>query len=177
LKLILKDKLLKMIRKAKAKDLERIVAITRACAKHMISQNIFQWNEYYPNKEIFEEDVKNETLYVIEADSKVVGCICISDVIDDVYKKVKWLTSTNKNVYLHRLAVHPDFQGQGLALKLMNFAEQLTFKKGYKSIRLDTFSGNAKNNKFYKLQGYKKLEKIFYRKQSDMPFHCYEKIL
>ncbi len=166
-----------MIRKANLKDLERIVEITKACAKHMISQNIFQWNEHYPNKEIFQEDVKNETLFVIEVGSKVVGCICISTLIDDVYKKVKWLTLTNKNIYLHRLAVHPDFQGQGLALKLMGFAEQLTLKKGYKSIRLDTFSGNDKNNKFYKLQGYTKLEKIFYRKQSDIPFHCYEKIL
>tara|TARA_B100001079_G_scaffold17953_1_gene14291 strand:+ start:176 stop:676 length:501 start_codon:yes stop_codon:yes gene_type:complete len=166
-----------MIRKGNSKDLERIVEITKACAKHMISQNIFQWNEHYPNIEIFEEDVKNETLFVIEVDSKVVGCICISTVIDDVYKKVKWLTLTNKNIYLHRLAVHPDFQGQGLALKLMDFAEHLTLKKGFESIRLDTFSGNSKNNKFYKLQGYTKLEKIFYRKQSDIPFHCYEKVL
>ena len=78
MKLILKDKLLKMIRKANSKDLERIVEITKACAKHMISQNIFQWNEHYPNIEIFEEDVKNETLFVMEVDSKVVGCICIS---------------------------------------------------------------------------------------------------
>ena len=97
--------------------------------------------------------------------------------IDDVYKNVNWLTPNHKNVYLHRLAIHPDFQGQGLALKLMEYAEEFTVKKKYKSIRLDTFSGNPKNNKFYTLQGYTKLEKIFYRNQSDMPFHCYEKIL
>ncbi len=166
-----------MIRKANLKDLERVVEITNACAKHMISQNIFQWNEHYPNKEIFQEDVQNKTLFVINVDSKIAGCICISPKIDDVYKKVKWLTLTDKNMYIHRLAVHPDFQGKGLAIKLMDFAEQLTLKKKYKSIRLDTFSGNTKNNKFYKLQGYTKLGKIFFRKQSDMPFHCYEKVL
>ena len=59
----------------------------------------------------------------------------------------------------------------------MNYAQQYTLKNGYKSIRLDTFSGNQKNNRFYTLQGYTKLEKIFYREQSELPFHCYEKVL
>jgi ribosomal protein S18 acetylase RimI-like enzyme len=143
----------------------------------MISQNIFQWNEQYPNKEIFSQDVLNECLFVIEIKDVVIGCICISSEMDEVYKNVKWLTKNKKNIYLHRLAVHPTFQGKGYAISLMNYAEQLALKKEYESIRLDTFSGNQKNNKFYKLQGYTKLEKIFFRKQSDLPFYCYEKIV
>ena len=115
--------------------------------------------------------------YIIEDNELIMGCICISLKIDDVYKDVKWLTPNRNNVYLHRLAIHPNFQGQGLALKLMEYAEDFTIKNGCISIRLDTFSGNPKNNKFYTLQGYTKLEKIFYRNQSDMPFHCFEKIL
>tara|TARA_B100000768_G_C11283255_1_gene380031 strand:+ start:75 stop:578 length:504 start_codon:yes stop_codon:yes gene_type:complete len=165
------------IRLAKDDDIKRVVEITNACANHMISKNIFQWDENYPNKEVFDQDITDNTLYIIENMSKILGCICISIKIDDVYKNVNWLTPNNKNVFLHRLAIHPDFQGQGLALKLMEYAEEYTIKKEYKSIRLDTFSGNPKNNKFYNLQGYTKLEKIFYRNQSDMPFYCYEKIL
>lgn len=165
------------IRLADNKDIIRVVEITNACANHMINQNIFQWDENYPNQDAFKEDVQRDYLYVIEKKNHILGCLCISDKIDDVYKNVKWLTLNDKNIYLHRLAIHPDHQGKGLALKLMSYAEEFTIKKGYKSIRLDTFSGNPKNNKFYTLQGYTKLEKIFYRDQSDMPFHCYEKIL
>ena len=165
------------IRLAKERDLKRVVAITNACAMHMISKKIFQWDENYPNIEIFKDDVKNKSLFVIEDNELIMGCICISLQIDDVYKDVKWLTPNRNNVYLHRLAIHPNFQGQGLALKLMEYAEDFTIKNGCISIRLDTFSGNPKNNKFYTLQGYTKLEKIFYRNQSDMPFHCFEKIL
>jgi ribosomal protein S18 acetylase RimI-like enzyme len=113
----------------------------------------------------------------MEIKDVVIGCICISSEMDEVYKNVKWLTKNKKNIYLHRLAVHPTFQGKGYAISLMNYAEQLALKKEYESIRLDTFSGNQKNNKFYKLQGYTKLEKIFFRKQSDLPFYCYEKIV
>jgi ribosomal protein S18 acetylase RimI-like enzyme len=165
------------IRLAKERDLKRVVAITNACAMHMISKKIFQWDENYPNIEIFKDDVKNKSLFVIEDNELIMGCICISLKIDDVYKDVKWLTPNRNNVYLHRLAIHPNFQGQGLALKLMEYAEDFTIKNGCISVRLDTFSGNPKNNKFYTLQGYTKLEKIFYRNQSDMPFHCFEKIL
>lgn len=165
------------IRLANDKDIIRVLEITNACANHMINQNIFQWDENYPSQEAFKEDVQNNSLYVIEKNNDILGCLCISAKIDDVYKNVKWLTLNERNIYLHRLAIHPDHQGKGLALKLMSYAEEFTIQKGYKSIRLDTFSGNPKNNKFYTLQGYTKLEKIFYRDQSDMPFHCYEKIL
>ena len=166
-----------MIREATNNDLNRIVEITNACGKHMISQNIFQWNEDYPNLEVFKKDLENQSLYVIELESKIVGCVCISEKMDAVYKEVKWLTPDSKNMYVHRLAIDPKFQGKGLAIKLMSYAEDLAKTKDFKSMRLDTFSKNPKNNKFYNLQGYKKLGKIFYRSQSDMPFHCYEKII
>ena len=165
------------IRLAKLQDINRIIEITNACANHMIAQNIFQWNEQYPNKQIFNQDVLNECLFVIEIKDVVIGCLCISSEMDEVYKNVKWLTKNEKNIYLHRLAVHPNFQGKGYAISFMNYAEQFALKSGYESIRLDTFSGNPKNNKFYKLQGYTKLEKIFFRKQSNLPFYCYEKIV
>ena len=166
-----------MIREATSNDLNRIVEITNACGKHMISQNIFQWNEEYPNLEVFKKDLENQSLYVIELESKIVGCVCISEKMDAVYKEVKWLTPDSNNMYVHRLAIDPKFQGKGLAIKLMSYAEDLAKTKDFKSMRLDTFSKNPKNNKFYNLQGYKKLGKIFYRSQSDMPFHCYEKII
>ena len=59
-----------MIRKAVKKDLSRIIEITKSCAAFMISQNIFQWNEHYPNIETFENDVQNENLYVLELNQK-----------------------------------------------------------------------------------------------------------
>ena len=50
-------------------------------------------------------------------------------------------------------------------------------KLNFISIRLDTFSQNKSNNKFYESRGYQKLGDVFFRKQSEFPFHCYEKIL
>lgn len=166
-----------MIRLAKHEDVNHIIEITKACAKHMINNSIFQWNEYYPNNHAFKIDVERNELYVIEINKSIVGCIVISTLIDKEYLPVKWLTKNKNNIYIHRLAIHPEFQGKGLAQKLMNFAEKYAKKNNFSSIRLDTFSKNKKNQLFYELRGYKKLEEIYFPKQSEFPFYCYELVL
>ena len=166
-----------MIREATVDDLDAILKITKSCAKKLVSKNIFQWNEYYPNRNIFENDLNNKWLYVTVKENKVIGSVCVSDLIDDEYATVKWLTPNNNNIYIHRLAVDPDYQGVGYAQKMMSFAEEFAKKNKYKSIRLDTFSKNMKNQKFYKQRGYKKLGEIFFPNQSMHPFYCYELLL
>ncbi len=163
-----------MIRKARYDDIENIMKLTRACAHHMIQQQIFQWNEYYPNSEAFENDIERDELYVLEKHSNVIGCIVISTFMDDEYTSESWLTSNVNNIYIHRLAIHPNEQGQGFAQQLMDFAEGFAIENDYSSIRLDTFSQNKRNQKFYELRGYKRLGHIFFPKQSDDPFYCYE---
>ena len=166
-----------MIREATVDDLDAILKITKSCAKKLVSKNIFQWNEYYPNRNVFENDLYNKWLYVTVKENKVIGSVCVSDLIDDEYATVKWLTPNNNNIYIHRLAVDPDYQGVGYAQKMMSFAEEFAKKNKYKSIRLDTFSKNMKNQKFYKQRGYKKLGEIFFPNQSMYPFYCYELLL
>jgi ribosomal protein S18 acetylase RimI-like enzyme len=166
-----------MIREATVDDLDAILKITKSCAKKLVSKNIFQWNEYYPNRNVFENDLYNKWLYVTVKENKVIGSVCVSDLIDDEYATVKWLTPNNNNIYIHRLAVDPDYQGVGYAQKMMSFAEEFAKKNKYKSIRLDTFSKNMKNQKFYKQRGYKKLGEIFFPNQSMHPFYCYELLL
>ena len=166
-----------MIRKGLSIDIDRILEITKACAKHMINKGIYQWNEHYPNKLAFEIDVNRNELYVLEIEKIIVGCIVISTFRDEEYIPVKWLTPNKNNIYIHRLAIHPKHQGNRYAQKLMDFAEQFAIENNYSSIRLDTFSKNKRNQLFYELRGYKKLEDIYFPKQSEFPFHCYELVL
>ena len=165
------------IKLAKLSDLDRVKEIAEACAEKMIEDNIFQWNEKYPSKEIFREDIKNNDLFVAWINSEIVGCIMLSSYKDDVYKNVKWISEDNNNLYIHRLAVHPSFQKKGIARKMMDYAEAYAKSKNHKSVRLDTFSKNHRNNKFYKLRGYIKLDDVFFPNQSEFPFHCYEKLI
>ena len=166
-----------MIRLATSVDITALLKITKACAKHMTNNNIFQWNENYPNRSAFEADVARNELYVLLDANEIVGCVVVSSLMDEEYKIVKWLSPDDTNLYIHRLAVHPKKQGKGYAQRLMDFAETYAIENNYRSIRLDTFSKNLRNQKFYELRGYKKLGSIYFPKQSVYPFYCYEHIL
>ncbi|WP_430411105.1 GNAT family N-acetyltransferase [Kordia sp.] len=165
------------IRTATLTDIDALLNITKACAKHMIKNNIFQWNENYPNCAAFENDIHRNELYVLVYINEIVGCVVISNLMDEEYKTVNWLSPDGTNLYIHRLAVDPKHQGKGYAQCLMDFAENYAIENNYRSIRLDTFSKNHRNQKFYELRGYKKLENIYFPKQSVYPFYCYERIL
>ncbi|WP_109436385.1 MULTISPECIES: GNAT family N-acetyltransferase [Aquimarina] len=165
-----------MIRKAFLSDLDIIYQLSQACAKEMIANGIYQWNEEYPTLERFKKDIELHELYVLE-EKDIKGIIVLTELIDEEYVPVKWLTESKNNLYVHRLAIHPQFWGQGYAQQLMDFAEGYARDYDYQSLRLDTFSQNKRNQKFYETRGYKRLGDIYFPKQSTYPFHCYELII
>ena len=166
-----------MIRRGVHEDLMPILEITKNCAVEMDSMGIYQWNENYPNRNAFIDDIKNNELFVFIREALLVGCIALCIKMDDVYKNVKWLTIDGKNLYIHRLAVDPQFQKKGIGKKLMDYAEDFAKKNNFISVRLDTFSKNKNNMRFYERRGYKKLEEVFFPEQSKFPFYCYELII
>lgn len=163
-----------MIRKALPSDLDSVYKLVQSCAKAMIAIGIYQWNEHYPTKERFQKDVELQELYVLEEDNIVIGIIVLTDFMDEEYIPIPWLTNNENNLYIHRVAVHPDYWGKGYAQQLMDFAEGFAKNNEYQSVRLDTFSQNQRNQKFYEIRGYQRLGNIYFPKQSEHPFYCYE---
>jgi len=166
-----------MIRLANLSEIEEIITLTKACARKMIAEGIFQWNEHYPNALAFQKDISRDELFVLIASEMIAGCITISSEKDADYYNVEWLTEDGNQFYVHRLAVHPSFQHKGFAKQLMDFAEAYAKERQAISIRLDTFSANKRNQRFYEARGYSKLGDIFFPKQSELPFHCYELVI
>jgi ribosomal protein S18 acetylase RimI-like enzyme len=166
-----------MIRHAKISEIPDILVITKACAHYMMDKGIYQWNEEYPSAGAFEKDIERNELFVLEVAKNVIGTVVVSTLMDNEYMPVKWLTPNSNNVYIHRLAIDPKFQRKGYAQKLMAFSENRARNNGFISVRLDTFSQNNRNQKFYETRGYQRLEDIYYPKQSEQPFHCYELVL
>ena len=165
------------IRKAIQGDLDAVMEIIQSCTNDMISQKIFQWNDKYPDRQTFFNDIENEDLLLLAHGNQLLGCVSVTNKMDDFYSTIDWIAATKKNIYVHRLAIHPRYQGHGYAKRIMNYIENDAIDNNYNSIRLDTFSMNKKNNNFYSNIGYEKLGHIYFRDQSDMPFNCYEKCL
>ncbi|GAA4310692.1 GNAT family N-acetyltransferase [Pontixanthobacter gangjinensis] len=163
-----------MIRKANINDLQEVKALTEACAKAMIQKHIYQWNEHYPSIDRLKADILSEELYVFKANNEIVGIIVITETMDEEYIPIQWLSKTSNNLYIHRLAVLPSLWGNRYARKLMDFAETYARENQYESVRLDTFSQNKRNQKFYETRGYQRLGNIYFPRQSEHPFYCYE---
>lgn len=166
-----------MIRPAKVEEIPEIMEMARACGRAMQADGIYQWTEVYPTREAFIRDIDRGELWVIDPGSGPVGTIAVSTWMDEEYRSVRWLTPNRSNRYVHRLGIHPDFQRQGLAQQLMDHAESLALREGAPSIRLDTFSRNHRNQRFYEQRGYQRLGAVYFPRQSPYPFYCYERVL
>merc|ERR1711953_1097848 len=142
---------------------------TEACAEDMISAGIEQWNTDYPSLKIITKDAQDGTLFGYERDGKIIGSVMFSMIKDDFYSNIKWKTQDSNHIYVHRLAVHPNYQRQGIARELMDFGENLGREKGCCSVRLDTFSLNPRNNKFYKNRGYLYCGDVYFDHKSNAP--------
>ncbi|MGD1947340.1 MAG: GNAT family N-acetyltransferase [Croceivirga sp.] len=141
-----------MIRRAKISEIGDILKITKACAQFMAQNGIHQWNEHYPSRSAFEKDMERNELYVKEKNGNIIGGIVISDLMDEEYLPIKWLTQNDRNIYIHRVFIHPDEQGKGHAQTMMGYAEDYARKNEFISVRLDTFSQNKRNQRFYEVR-------------------------
>ncbi len=166
-----------MIKPSQPSDLDEIKSLTEACAIAMQEKGIYQWNEHYPSLEKLEADIGKAELFILMEEEKILGIIVLTDLIDEEYVPIQWLTESRNNLYVHRLATHPSVWGKGYGQQLMDFAENFARENKFKSVRLDTFSQNKRNQQFYEARGYQKLGDIFFPKQSEHPFHCYELVL
>jgi ribosomal protein S18 acetylase RimI-like enzyme len=165
------------ISKAKITHLDTLYKLTCSCAANLIEKGIRQWSQNYPSKSILKNDLELQQLWILQDEGLIKGMIVLTEIVDEEYKHVKWMSPNGNNLYVHRLAVLPEFQGQGCAQKLMDFAEIYARKHSYVSIRLDTFSKNQRNQNFYEKRNYSKLGEVYFKNQSDHPFYAYEMLL
>jgi ribosomal protein S18 acetylase RimI-like enzyme len=167
-----------MIAPAKLSELEEILALTRACGKHMRDNGIDQWDENYPDIDSLKNDLETQTLFAYYEEGKVLGIVVLNEKQDEEYMEINWSTTEDQhNIVVHRLAVLPDHQGKGIARKLMDFSEEYAKKNGYDAIRLDTFSQNPRNQRFYEKRNYDKLGKVYLKYKKEHPYYCYEMLL
>lgn len=164
-----------MIEPGKISEIETIIALTRACGKHLRENGIDQWDENYPDLESIKKDIQTKTLFTYKVKDEIVGIVVLNETQDKEYAEINWRTPLDsKNIVVHRLAVLPNYQGQGIARKIMNFAEEFAVKNKYDSIRLDTFSQNPRNQNFYLKRGYTELGSVFLKYKKEHPYICYE---
>lgn len=142
------------IRAARKEEINEIMELIAKCVQVMQAGGSDQWDEHYPNKEVIGKDIDSGTLYVYEDNHAIAGLIVLDELQAEVYHSIPWVKQEGPHLMMHRLAVHPEVQGKGIARKLTVFGEELARAKGYTSIRLDTYSKNGRALQLYARMGY-----------------------
>lgn len=167
-----------MISNGKPEELNSILELTRACGRHMRENGIDQWDENYPDIDSLRRDIESKTLFAYRENDEVIGIVVLNETQDPEYAEINWSTrESDRNIVVHRLAVSPDHQGKGIARKIMDFAEEWAKENDFDAIRLDTFSQNPRNQRFYKNRGYTELGSVYLSYKKEHPYFCYELLL
>ena len=167
-----------MISTGTMNELDAIIRLTKACGQHMRDNGIDQWDEDYPNHAVIKRDLETKTLFAYREHNEIIGIVVLNETQDEEYKELHWSTADDdRNIVVHRLAVLPQHQGKGIGRMLMDFAEQWAVKNNYDAIRLDTYSQNPRNQRFYLQRGYTDLGPVFLKYKREHPYFCYELLL
>ena len=139
-------------RLASNQDLAGILSVIRQAQRSIGKLGIAQWQDGYPNREVFEEDIRKEQCYVFALKKQIVGVMVVCFDPEPCYQDLSggtWLSDLPYGV-IHRMAVADEVRGSGLSDQMMEIAEILCLQNGITSLRVDTHKGNIPMRKFLK---------------------------
>lgn len=162
------------IRLATEADLPAAISLIRAVVPQMHAAGNFQWESTYPDEAVLLRDVASGWLWLAELDGRLAGVAALTTEQDAEYAQADW-NFAEPALVIHRLAVHPDFQGLGVAASLLNWAENVSAERGLRVLRVDTNSENAATQRLFPKLGYRFAGEIPLGFRPGLRFFCYEK--
>ena len=141
-------------RLAEKSDIDDVVKLVKAAIVQMEADGIYQWDDIYPAKEDFINDIEKKSLYLAIDSKKLAAIYVISAESDEAYKNAVWENNDESAYILHRFCVSPDYQNKGIGKEVLAHIETQIYEMGYKSIRLDVFTENPYAQKLYRKSGY-----------------------
>lgn len=153
-----------MVRLAKEEDLIRILEIYKIARNFMKENgNPTQWGEHFPSKELLEEDIEKQHLYVItnevnedDTEESIHGVFAFIVGEDETYKIIEDGAWISREIYgtIHRLA--------SSGAKGGIFKECIDFcKKQINHLRVDTHHDNKKMQYLISKHGFKECGIIY----------------
>ena len=134
-----------------------------------------QWGsteDNYPSDDKLKEDITKDSMYKYVENNFIKGVVTIMQ-DDGEYDEVIE-NSKKKSYIIHRLAVPKQYRKQGIATKLMEFAEEMAKNNNIEVLKSDTEVCNDKTNKLFIKFGYE-FKGIFIYDDYPGKYNYYEK--
>ena len=136
------------IRPATEGDIELLLELLAAGARHALAHGIDMWPERFETA-LLQGDIGRGELYVARD-----GDLLVATFTHTFADPPVWGEDDGRASYIHRLAVAPDRRGSGLGHRLLAWAGETGRRRGRELLRLDTLHENARLRAWYEASGF-----------------------
>jgi ribosomal protein S18 acetylase RimI-like enzyme len=146
-------------RLAVMRDLPQIKVVYQDIIQNMSNNQIEIWDDIYPC-EFFEEDIKNEQLYVLYDNDEIVSAFVLCST-NSGEKSVKWQNNAGKALYVDRLGVNVNYTGKGVGSYMITKAKETAKTLGAEYLRLFVVDINEPAVRLYTKNGFTKATGVY----------------
>ena len=140
-------------------DLSQIKIVYKEIIKIMDDNQIQIWDDIYPCN-FFEEDIKNNRLYILLNNNEVVSAFVLCD-NNEGEKSVEWKSDCGKALYLDRLGVNVNYSRKGIGSLMLIKAKEIAKKLGAEYLRLFVVDINKPAIGLYIKNGFTRVPGIY----------------
>lgn len=140
-------------------DLSQIKIVYKEIIKIMDDNQIQIWDDIYPCN-FFEEDIKNNRLYILLNNNEVVSAFVLCD-NNEGEKSVEWKCDCGKVLYLDRLGVNVNYSRKGIGSLMLIKAKEIAKKLGAEYLRLFVVDINEPAIGLYIKNGFTRVPGIY----------------
>lgn len=144
-------------RLAEESDIDAVCGLIKEAVHSMEERRIFQWDDIYPAREDFLDDMKKQHLYLGTVDDDIAVVYTVNKECDKEYENGRWKYPNCEYRIIHRLCVNPAYQNRGIAKETLSHIERELRENNIETVRLDVFSGNPFALSLYSGAGYEKV--------------------
>lgn len=116
---------------------------------------------------LIETDIRDERAWKIVENGVIVCTFALT--FDDPH--IWQERDTPEAIYIHRIAVHPDYHGKGYVKQIVAWSKAYARSISRSLVRMDTTGGNTKLNDYYVSCGFTLVETIHVPKSPELPAH------
>ena len=137
--------------------------------------------DIYPSPEELTDALAKNELWVCETEEEYIASMILNNAPNEGYEKVKWKTDAKPDevMLIHALGVKPEYQGKGIATKMVEHAINIAESNNCKAMRLDVLEGNLPAERLYPKLGFAYVETVemYYEDTGNANYELFELVL
>ena len=146
-------------RQAVMQDLPQLTDMYKRIIKDMNEQNIQIWDDIYPC-EFFEDDIKNNQLYILLNNGEIVSAFVLSDT-NSGETAVEWNDNHAKAVYIDRLGVNVKYSKKGIGSLMLDKEKEIAKTLNAEYLRLFVVDINIPAIQLYNKKEFIKVNGVY----------------